>query len=211
MLLAFDTSTANVTVCLFDETAGTVLAERNGAGPMKHGELLAPTDRRAATETATSRRDLTAVAVGVGPGPYTGLRVGVVTARTLGLVLGIPVRGICSLDAIGAAAAGLAEPFLVTTDARRKELFWASYDGSGSRVEGPFVDRPAELPRDLLVLGAGPDLYRDVFDRVSGPRDPEAAWLARLAVWGEASLVDPEPIYLRRPDAVAPGQPKPVS
>ena len=105
-----------------------------------------------------------------------------------------------------------AEPFLVTTDARRKELFWAAYDGDGRRLDGPFVDRPVDIPVDgRPVAGAGPDLYPGVFDRVIGPRDPTAAALARLVAGERTELLDPEPVYLRRPDAVAPGKPKPVS
>ncbi|CUR59331.1 putative glycoprotease M22 [metagenome] len=210
MLLAFDTATANVSACLYDDDSRVVLAQRNGVGPMKHGELLAPAIDQLLTEAGVSRLDLTAIVVGVGPGPYTGLRVGVVTARTLGHALGLPVHGVCSLDAI-AFAAEVDEPFLVTTDARRKELFWASYDVSGARVDGPHVGKPADLPPDLLVLGAGPDLYPGAFERTGRPRDPLASSLAELVASGGARLLEAEPIYLRRPDAVAPGQPKRVS
>jgi len=225
VLLALDTSTASITVCVYDEDDDVVLAERNGLGPMKHGELLAPAIADVLAEAGLARQDLTAIVVGVGPGPYTGLRVGVVTARTLGYALEIPVYGVCSLDALARAAVadGLAEPFVVTTDARRKELFWAEYDAFGARLDGPSVDRPVDLPADLLVdlegaaatgrpvVGAGPALYPALFARGRGPRDPVAADLARLVAAEAAELVDPEPVYLRRPDAIAPGKPKPVS
>jgi len=241
VLLALDTSTASITVCVYDEDDDVVLASRDGLGPMKHGELLAPAIADSLAEAGVARQDLTAIVVGVGPGPYTGLRVGVVTARTLGYALEIPVYGVCSLDALARAAiadgpaGGLAEPFVVTTDARRKELFWASYDESGARLDGPFVDRPVDLPADLLadplvgslsdplvdregdgnigrpVVGAGPTIYPTLFARGRGPRDPLAADLARLVAAEATELVDPEPVYLRRPDAVAPGKPKPVS
>jgi tRNA threonylcarbamoyl adenosine modification protein YeaZ len=214
VLLAFDTATASVTACVYDADADVVLAERNGVGPMKHGELLAPAITEVMAEAGIVRQDLTAIIVGVGPGPYTGLRVGVVTARTLGFVLEIPVYGVCSLDAIALAAveAGVTEAFVVTTDARRKELFWASYDATGRRLDGPFVDRPADIEVDgRPVAGAAADLYPEVFGRVIGPRDPSAADLARLVAGEGAELLDPEPIYLRRPDAVAPGKPKRVS
>ena len=211
MLLAFDTATAWITACVYDDGADLVLAQRNGVGPMKHGELLAPVIAEVLAEAGVVRQDLTAIVVGVGPGPYTGLRVGVVTARTLGFTLGIPVHGVCSLDAI-ASATSVGEPFLVTTDARRKELFWAEYDENGRRLDGPHVDRPADIPvAGRPVAGAGPDLYPEWFDRVTGPRDPTAAALARLVAVERTALLDPEPIYLRRPDAVAPGKPKPVS
>ncbi len=198
MLLALDTSTAYISVAVYDAEAGRVLAERDQVGPMQHGELLAPTITECLASAGLVRQDLTAIAVGVGPGPYTGLRVGVVTARTLGLALEIPVYGVCSLDAI-AFDQGRTDAFVVTTDARRKELFWAAYDEQG-RVEGPHVDRPAEVPSDRPVIGLpGEPVY------------PSAAALARVVAGEHFELVDPEPVYLRRPDAVTPGPPKKVS
>jgi tRNA threonylcarbamoyladenosine biosynthesis protein TsaB len=133
----------------------------------------------------------------------------VVTARALGLALDIPVYGVCSLDAM-AFAAGLSGLFVVTSDARRKELFWATYDQAG-RLDGPHVDRPGSVPPDRPVVGAGPLLYPDVFAAGLGPAYPLAADLARVVAEERAELVDPEPIYLRRPDAVTPGPPKKVS
>ena len=152
MLLALDTSTPLVSVALAED--GTVLTEATSERPMQHGEQLAPMIVRALAEVGALRQDVTAVAVGVGPGPYTGLRVGIVTARTFALVLSIPVYGVCSLDVLAAAAAdaGVREPFLATTDARRKELFWAAYDEGGSRIDGPFVGRPDTLPGDRLEV-----------------------------------------------------------
>ncbi len=210
MLLAFDTSTAFVTVAVYDAAADRVLAERNEVGPMQHGELLAPTVTACLTDAGLARRDLTGIAVGVGPGPYTGLRVGLATARTLGLALELPVYGACSLDVM-AFSSGLSEPFLVTSDARRKELFWAPYDESGRRLEGPFVDRPGSVPGDRPLVGAGPSLFPDLLGPGVRPTHPLAADLARVVAGEHAELVDPEPIYLRRPDAVTPGPPKKVS
>src|SRR5690349_14357549 len=117
---------------------GEVLTSATSERPMQHGEQLAPMISRALGEVGALRQDVTAVAVGVGPGPYTGLRVGIVTARTFALVLGVPTYGVCSLDVLAAAAvdAGVHEPFLATTDARRKELFWAAYDEHGARLDG---------------------------------------------------------------------------
>ena len=111
-------------------------------------------------DAGASRGDLTAVAVGVGPGPYTGLRVGVVTARVLGAVLGIPVHGMCSLDVIAAAASPTAagREFLVATDARRKEVYWARYDAAGVRLEGPVVREPVagrDWERFTVLFGSG--------------------------------------------------------
>ncbi len=212
MLLAFDTATAFVTVCAYDDARGAVLASRDGVGPMRHGELLMPVVHEVLAEARAALPDVGRIAVGVGPGPFTGLRVGVVTARMLGLARGVPVTGACTLDvlAAGAVSQGVAEPFVVTTDARRKELFWAGYDAGGARVEGPAVDRPADLPvRGRLVVGAGPELYP--FVRTAAPVWPSAAVLARCVAEGSCPAYDAEPVYLRRPDAVTPGPAKKVS
>jgi tRNA threonylcarbamoyl adenosine modification protein YeaZ len=211
VLLALDTSTPLVSVALYAEDR--VIDSATSERPMQHGEQLAPMIADALDRVGADRIDVTAVAVGVGPGPFTGLRVGVVTARTLALALDIPAYGVSSLDVLAARAVdeGVREPFAATLDARRKELFWALYDEDGSPVDGPHVSRPAELPSDVLVVGAGPVLYAGVLSRVAGPTGPDAATLATVVAEERAELVEPEPIYLRRPDAVAPGPPKRVS
>jgi tRNA threonylcarbamoyladenosine biosynthesis protein TsaB len=211
VLLALDTSTPLVSVALAQD--GEVLTAATSERPMQHGEQLAPMIARALGEVGALRQDVTAVAVGVGPGPYTGLRVGIVTARTFALVLGIPVYGVCSLDVLAAAAvdSGVGEPFLATADARRRELFWAAYDEDGVRTDGPSVGRPETLPSDLLVVGAGPGLYPGAFPRTGGPQRPDAGTLALVVGDERAELVDPAPIYLRRPDAAVPSAPKRVS
>ena len=229
MLLAFDTATPLVTVALAGADSGFLGedppdATTAGRGrafeaassiPMRHGEQLAPLIDRVLREAGIVPADLTAVAVGVGPGPFTGLRVGLVTARTLGFALDIPVYGVCSLDviAVEAAARGASggRPFLVATDARRKEVYLASYDADGVRREGPVVTRPAEVATDAPVAGAGPDLYPEHFPSGIVPERPSAAWLARAVAEERAELLPPEPLYLRRPDAEAPGRPKSVS
>ena len=156
----------------------------------------------------------------MGPGPYTGLRVGLVTARVLGAALGIPVYGLCSLDAIAADVNGGGEgrDFLVATDARRRELYWARYDSAGRRTFGPEVSKPAQIPvSGLPAAGEGPMLYPEVLPDGLGPAFPAAATLCRIAVAAIAAgdpdkvLLPPEPLYLRRPDAREPGTPKRVT
>jgi len=202
-LLAFDTATPQVTVALHDGTE--MVAEAVSERTMKHGEQLAPLIAQVLAEAGIERHDLTAVAVGAGPGPFTGLRVGLVTARTLGYVLDLPVYAACSLDvlAIEAVATGLVTaPFLVATDARRKEVYLASYDEDGSRLEGPVVTRPGDAATDAPVVGPGAVLYPDAFPTAVGLDRPSAGWLARAIVAERVELLDPEPLYLRRPDAV---------
>ena len=158
MLLAFDTATAAVTVALHD--GERVVASSTVVDAMRHGELLAPGITAVLDEAWVPRQDVTAIAVGVGPGPFTGLRVGIVTARTLGAVLDVPVYGICTLDVLAAEAVDTGatggQPFLVATDARRKEVYWATYDEDGSRLDGPYVSKPHEVRTDGPVVGRRP-------------------------------------------------------
>ncbi len=212
MLLAFDTSSPTVTVALHDGDA--VLTEHTSEPAMKHGEQLAPLIEAALAAVGVVRQDLTAIAVGVGPGPFTGLRVGLVTARTLAWVLEVPVYGACSLDvlAVEAVETGVVDgEFVVATDARRKEVYLATYDVDGRRLTGPVVDKPAELGTALPVVGEGAHLYPEAFPRAVGPRRPSAGWLATTIAEERAELLDPEPLYLRRPDAIASRAPKRVS
>jgi tRNA threonylcarbamoyladenosine biosynthesis protein TsaB len=212
VLLALDTATQLVTVALHDGADPVV--ELTSDQPMRHGEQLAPLVASALEQAGLVRQDLTAVGVGVGPGPFTGLRVGLVSARTLGFALDIPVYGICTLDALAVeavATGAVSEEFLVATDARRKEVFLATYDAEGRRLDGPVVDKPAVLATDLPVVGPGAHLYPGAFPHAVGPDRPSAAWLAQAIAEERAELLDPEPMYLRRPDAVVPGAPKAVS
>jgi tRNA threonylcarbamoyladenosine biosynthesis protein TsaB len=212
VLLAFDTATPLVTVALHD--GDRVVVEHSSEQPMKHGEQLAPLIARALEDAGIVRQDLTAIAVGVGPGPFTGLRVGIVTARTLGFVLDLPVYGVCSLDAVALEAVGTGAAtgsFLVATDARRKEVYLASYDADGARLEGPVVTRPADVATTAEVAGAGPGLYPEAFPHAIAPDRPSAGWMAHGVSAELVELLDPEPLYLRRPDAVAGAPRKPVS
>lgn len=212
MLLAFDTATAAVTVALHD--GDRVVASSRTVDAMRHGELLAPAITAVLDEAGVVRQDVTAIAVGVGPGPFTGLRVGLVTARTLAAVLEIPVYGVCTLDVLAAEAVdsgGVNEPFLVATDARRKEVYWAAYDGSGERLDGPHVSKPYQVATEGPVVGRGALLYPDSFPNPVGPELPDAGVLAAVVTEERAELLDPEPLYLRRPDAATPGKPKRVS
>lgn len=211
MLLSFDTSSPTVTVALHD--GADVVAELVSERAMQHGEQLAPLIEQAMGEVGIVRQDLTAIAVGVGPGPFTGLRVGLVTARTLAFVLELPVYGVCSLDvlAVEATATGIADgEFVVATDARRKEVYLATYDVAGTRLDGPVVDRPEALATEQPSVGEGATLYPDHFPHRGGPQRPSAGWLARVVTEERAELLDPEPLYLRRPDAQRPQPPKKV-
>lgn len=209
MLLAFDTATASVSVALVDD--GEVRSAYTAHEALRHGELLAPAIDRVLTQGGALTTDVTAIAVGAGPGPFTGLRVGLVTARTMAWALEIPVYGVCTLDilALEASDAGYGE-FLVATDARRKEVYAAHYR-DGARVAGPQVVKPAEVATGLPVVGAGGRLYPDCFPGFTGLEQPSAEVLAYAVALERCELLDPEPLYLRRPDVMAPRPAKPVS
>ena len=213
LLLGLDTSTPAVTVALHD--GDSVLARRTTVDAKRHGELLAPAVSAVLTEAGCRPADLTAVAVGVGPGPYTGLRVGIVTALALGDALSVPVHGVGSLDVIAAAVDGAAGPVTVVTDARRREVFWATYDDDRRRTSGPAVGRPSDAAALVVgaVVGAGAAMYPEAFGPGAPPLLPDAGSLCALVLsrLADGDALEPAvPIYLRRPDATVPGPPKPV-
>jgi tRNA threonylcarbamoyl adenosine modification protein YeaZ len=215
LLLAVDTATPAVTTALHD--GARVVAESSRTDARRHGELLLPAVDRVLAEAGVKLDAVTGIVVGVGPGPYTGLRVGLVTARVLGAVLGIPVHGVCSLDIIAAAVTSAAgRDFAVATDARRKEVYWARYAAGGRRLAGPLVGPAAAIPgaADLPVAGAGGQLYPEAFGEVIEPAYPDAGTLCGLVAARIAAgqpVLPAEPLYLRRPDAREPGPPKRVT
>lgn len=210
LLLALDSATPAVTAAVHD--GERVLAEVTHVDGRRHGELVAPSVEQVLREAGVERTDLTDVVVGRGPGPFTGLRVGLVTARVLAAALGLRLHGVCTLDAIAAAvvadgvltgAAGsgasgasaaveggaVRDRFVVATDARRREVHWAGYavtpgePGGFTRVDGPAVSAPADVPvAGRPVVGRGARLYADVLGDPVGPDDPSAGALASYAV-----------------------------
>ncbi|WP_112492494.1 tRNA (adenosine(37)-N6)-threonylcarbamoyltransferase complex dimerization subunit type 1 TsaB [Streptomyces bacillaris] len=206
-----DTATPAVTVALHDGTS--VVASSGQVDARRHGELLLPAVDRVLAEAGVKLDAVTGVVVGAGPGPYTGLRVGLVTAATFGSALAVPVHGICTLDGLAYAAGqdgGVEGPFAVATDARRKEVYWARYEDARTRTGEPAVDRPADIARALAglpVVGAGAALYPEAFPDARGPEHVAAGALAALAAERLAAgqeLLEPQPLYLRRPDAQVP-------
>jgi tRNA threonylcarbamoyl adenosine modification protein YeaZ len=215
LVLALDTSSAAVAAAVVDVSAEavSVVAEHVTVDARGHAEHLAPVIAACLDDAGVGPDRLRAVVAGTGPGPFTGLRVGLVTAAVMTDTLGIPAYGVCSLDGIADGTGAL----LVATDARRKEVYWSRYDKHGARTDGPHVSRPADVPLDGLdaMSGAGARLYQDVFGlRLLGRDYPAPAALAGLArdrIVEGAPSESLTPLYLRRPDAVEPGAPKAVS
>lgn len=209
-LLAIDTATPRIVAGIVEVSGDRVtdIATRSHAGATAHAEILAPSIAEVADEAGMTLAELDGVVTGLGPGPFTGLRVGIVTAAALGDALGLPVWGVCSLDALAPDAGST----LVVTDARRKEVYVARYDGV-RRVFGPAVLAPADLVADAAavdrVIHAGADKYLDVIGEL-GPvseRFPTPSGLVEVAlrdglVGGASTAL--QPIYIRRPDAAEP-------
>jgi tRNA threonylcarbamoyl adenosine modification protein YeaZ len=170
-VLAIDTSTSRTSVAIIEDSKVLYNGFRDGA--TAHGPSLP-----ALVQQALALSDVDEVVVGMGPGPFTGLRVGIAFAQSFALAREIPVRGVCSLDAI--AAQIQEDDFIITVNARRKEVYWARYT-NGARVADPAVNFPADV--------TGAPIHADLF--------PEMVSLVNLP--GNIT----EPIYLRRPDAVA--------
>ncbi len=195
-VLVIDTATPAVTAAIVAD--GVLLAERVTRDPRAHAECLTPNVLGALVDAALTMGDLDAVVVGCGPGPFTGLRVGMATAAAYGHALDIPVHGVCSLDGIGGQTAG---EVLVVTDARRREVYWARYR-DGLRVAGPEVAAAADVALDGVVAVAGSPEHAAQFGLpVSGPEYPTpVALVAAVSNWdGEPEPL--VPLYLRRPDA----------
>jgi tRNA threonylcarbamoyl adenosine modification protein YeaZ len=170
-VLAIDTSTSRTSVAIIEDAKVLYSGFRDGA--TAHGPSLP-----ALVQEALAVSDVDEVVVGMGPGPFTGLRVGIAFAQSFALARQIPVRGVCSLDAI--AAQIKENDFIITVDARRKEVYWARYT-NGVRISDPAVNFPADV--------SGATIHADLF--------PDMVSLSSLS--GNITV----PIYLRRPDAVA--------
>ena len=180
-----------------------------------HGEALAGLITEVLEQADVPATDLSVVGVGLGPGPFTGLRVGIVTAAALADALGIPAYGMCSLDAVHGVDG---EPYAVVTDARRRQVYWAVYDAVGQRIDGPDISAPIELTEHLRgtvqrltgpAAAANAEAFGDFV--VSDQCWPDAAVIARDALRRTSPASPLTPMYLRRPDAQEPGPPKRVT
>lgn len=205
LVLALDTSTV-VNVGLAQ--GQRVLATASVADQMAHAEQLMPLISDCLDDAGVRPDDLGRLIVGLGPGPFTGLRVGVATAHVLSYALQLELRGVCSLDVFAAQFAGAsAGDFVVATDAKRREVYWAHYGADGVRLGEPRVSQPGDVPR-LPTSGPAADLYKDQLQAVPGPRAMDPGMLAtRGAMLPDAGH---EPLYLRHPDATELTRPKSV-
>lgn len=197
MLLAIDTS-AGTSVAIVDPSTGRIVAERSTPDTMRHAEVIGTLLAEVLEAAAARPIALDGVVVGMGPGPFTGLRVGIAAARTFALGAGLPLLPMVSADAVARqqALSGASDTVIVVTDARRKEVFWSLYELSGSepvRVDGPGLAKPDSLPH----TGAR---------RVDAAEIPAAQLALAAAALVEAGkpLASDDALYLRSPDVTMP-------
>jgi tRNA threonylcarbamoyl adenosine modification protein YeaZ len=216
LILAIDTSAVASAALVSDDALEGVVASFSTEDTRSHAEVLAPEIQQLLLDAGISGNDIDALVVGVGPGPFTGLRSGIATARTLSFVWGKPLYGMMSLDAVAleVAESTTATPeFLVVTDARRKEVYWARYALTEGQLpvleDGPHVSFASDLP-DLPAYGAGAGLYADTLtaNEEFAREQPDALYLGQFALArlaAGADLLDSTPLYLRESDAQVPG------
>lgn len=230
VFLAIDSS-AGASVAIVDSSAPfTVLSSWRTSVTNSHAEVLAGAVRDVMAQAQVTAADLKGIVVGAGPGPFTGLRVGLVLAHTLSFTWGVPLAAVCSLDslALRAVRSGVVSEFLVATDARRREVYWSTYRASKEEVgpgfdvtTAPAVDSAQDLP-SLPTVGAGVGLYAEHLHAApvsagapDASCDPVSRWLPDAAELGEIaarsgtiefSSEAPVPLYLRESDAKVPRQ-----
>ena len=222
-ILALDTtlSACSVACIAFDPDSGEVdvLASARAAMARGHAEALVPMIERTMADTGIAFGQLDRIAVSTGPGSFTGLRVGVATARGLGLALGIPVAGIVTLDALARdfadANPGNKAPFAILLDARRGQLYIRNFDATGIACDDPAVCDLAKAGDqisgpDCLLVGPGADLLADHslldfvhggIDRLPFPDGPSARNIAVIGAEENSAEFSPSPLYLRPADA----------
>ncbi|TQL48895.1 tRNA threonylcarbamoyl adenosine modification protein YeaZ [Homoserinimonas aerilata] len=213
MLLSIDTS-AGTSVAVVDRDRG-VIAEHSEADTRRHAEVIGELIVLCLADSGVLVTALSGVAVGMGPGPFTGLRVGIAAGRAFALGVAKPAVRIVSHDAIayGHYSRGASGPLLVVTDARRREVYWSAYSGADEqglpvRVAGPGLSRPDDLGTQLSAEFAASGFARIDAESVSAG---DAGMLAETLFANGRAFAGPEPLYLRSPDVTPSAGPKRVS
>jgi tRNA threonylcarbamoyl adenosine modification protein YeaZ len=205
VLLAIDTS-AGTSVAVVDRDAG-ILSEHSESDTRRHAEVIGTLIQRAIAGAEIAVTDLSGVAVGMGPGPFTGLRVGIAAARAFALGIGRPVVPVVSHDGV---AFGQLEPVLVVTDARRREVYWSAYSGTDAvglpvRAAGPGLCAPDRLAADVPDFAAYRRLDPGVVSAAA------IGLVAELLYAHQRPFASGEALYLRSPDVTLSAGPKRVS
>ncbi len=221
LILAFDTAQGALSAAIRDDDGE--LASAFEPRTRGHAEALLPALETLLAEAALGFADLDALAVTVGPGTFTGLRVGLAAARGLALALGLPLVGVTTLEAIAEPVGAAAGTIVSSFDAKRHEVYLQAFSAAHVPLTGPLLvdldEVAAQLPPGPLILvGTGSPLLMDLLKergheiRLADARpQPEAAAVARIAMarlsaQGMAAFrLPPQPLYIRAPDAKLPG------
>lgn len=211
-ILAIDTAAGQCDACIYDTETGTVTGEGHLALVKGHAEHLMGVIAATMAEAGVGYPDLGAIAVTIGPGSFTGVRVGVSAARGFALALAIPAIGVSTLE--GLAAEALADfpgvPVLAAIDARRGELYFQRFNPDGVPGDEPSVAAASQIAdsigeSDVVLTGSGAGILAGSFKRrvtIAGERaSPGVATIARLAANKTPPFLKPKPLYLRAPDA----------
>ncbi|TDW29653.1 tRNA (adenosine(37)-N6)-threonylcarbamoyltransferase complex dimerization subunit type 1 TsaB [Cryobacterium psychrophilum] len=210
MLLVIDTS-AGTSVAIVDRGRG-VISERVESDTMRHAEVIGRMIRECLAEAGVAASELSGVVGGMGPGPFTGLRVGIAAARVFALGAGTPLVPVVSHDAIAfnAYRTGHRGPLLVVTDARRREVYWSAYseadaNGLPRRIGAPGLAKPAEMLESSFEHAGLP--RRDAVTVSAG----DLGLVAELTFAAGLPFAADAPLYLRSPDVTMPNGRKRVS
>jgi tRNA threonylcarbamoyl adenosine modification protein YeaZ len=202
VLLAIDTS-AGTSVAIVDREAG-VLSEHTVTDTRRHAEVIGTLIQRCLAESSVAVGSLSGVAIGMGPGPFTGLRVGIAAARTFAFGVGKPVVPVVSHDAVAFGHYGDSRvgPLIVVTDARRHEVYWSRYSGADEfglpiRVDGPALARAEEFEPHSLRLSKG---TTPVFLHTEWVSAASVGLLAERLYQHRRPFAEDQALYLRSPD-----------
>jgi tRNA threonylcarbamoyl adenosine modification protein YeaZ len=194
VILAIDSSTGT-SVALSDDD-GHLLASASESGHLSHAEVIGSLIERVLADAGSGPAEVSAVACGMGPGPFTGLRIGIAAARAFAVGRRVPVVPVMSHDAIATHAIGddPERDLVVVTDARRREVAWSRYAGRTPAGAPVRVGGPLLAPRESFAV--------DDADRLDAVEVPAAgvAFLAALTLRGDRDADADEPVYLRAPD-----------
>lgn len=215
-VLAIETSTRRGSAALFDD--GRLLLALDHDKPNAHAEALLPLVARLFAETGTPKTSIERVAVGIGPGSFTGLRVGIALGEGIALGANVPLVGVGSLEAMARAVADTKRPRVALLDAGRGELFLAAFAADGAEVVAPCAVPIAEARerivaldalRDAIVVGEGALALGGGFEVLRGPELdlPHARFVALLGAERDPERAPPDPIYVRGVGATLPNLP----
>ena len=213
-VLAIDTALGACAAAVFDSQAGAILAAESIGMVRGHAEAVMPLIARVMDAARSEFNELNRIAVTVGPGSFTGLRVGISAARGIALAAGKPAIGLSTLSALAAphVAARSGDTIIAAIDARNEQVYFQVFAPNGVTVVTPRLDRVRAAVRAVpvgptVITGSGAMLVAahwpsgSPIPRVEDHAAPDIGWVARLGAAAQEEGAPPKPLYLRRPDA----------